>query len=76
MVLFTSRQGRLGALQDRRISVRWLSGQDAGASVEDLAGFQHRVHDDGQLARHGHGRALEADLLSQLQPHVRSVLSA
>lgn len=45
-----------------------VSGHGAGCPVEQLAGFQHRVHDDGQLARNGDGRTLEADPLSQLQP--------
>ena len=32
-----------------------------------LAGLQHGVHDDGQLARDRHGGALEAEPLAQLQ---------
>ena len=46
-------------------------------SLERLAGFQHRVHDDGQLACDGDGGALEADPLSRsFSPHVRRSLSA
>ena len=45
-----------------------MSGDGAGGPVEQFAGFQHRVHDDGELARHGDGGALEADPLPQLQP--------
>ena len=43
---------------------RAVSGHDVGSPVEQFTGFQHRLHDDGQLACNGDGGALEADLLS------------
>src|SRR5215212_5072409 len=38
----------------------------AYGSIEALAGFQHRVHDDSEFARHRDRGPLEADLLPQL----------
>ena len=39
----------------------------AYGSIKALAGFQHRVHDESEFARHRDRGPLEADLLPQLQ---------
>jgi hypothetical protein len=44
------------------------SGVAGGKPVERLAGFEHAMHDDGELPRHCDGCALEPELFSQLQP--------
>jgi hypothetical protein len=44
-----------------------LSGGRAGGPIKELAGFQHRVHDNGELTRHGNGGSLEADPLPELE---------
>jgi len=36
--------------------------------IEQLAGSQHGMHDDGQFARNGNGGPLEAEPLAKLQP--------
>ena len=40
----------------------------ACSRIEDLAVLQHRMHDDGELARHSHCGPLEAKPFPQL-PH-------
>lgn len=62
VVLVTSRQGRLGRIK-RPTRIGCGSDHWFGLSLESLAGFQHRVHDDCQLARHGNDDTLEADPL-------------
>ena len=44
-----------------------LSGGRAGGPIKELAGFQHRVHDSGELTRRGNGGSLEADPLPELE---------
>ena len=43
-----------------------FSGGRAGGPIKELAASQHRVHDNGELARHGNGGAFEADPLPEL----------
>lgn len=45
-----------------------FSGCRAGGPIKKLAGFQHRMHDNGEFARNGDRSSLEADLFPQLQP--------
>lgn len=52
------------------------SGDGTNRFLKKLADFQYRVHDDGRLSCHSDGSPLEADLLVQVQPPSRSLLSA
>ena len=52
-----------------------FSGGRAGGPIKELAASQHRVHDNGELARHGNGGALEADPLPELEaPSLQAAL--
>ncbi len=42
--------------------------------IEELSGFQRRVHDDRKLSCDRHSSSFEADPFSQLKPHVRNEL--
>lgn len=66
MVLVTFRQGRTGRV-GRQTRIGCGSDHRFGLPLENLVGFQHRMHDDRELARHGDGNPLKADPLPQLQ---------
>ena len=53
-----------------------LGGDSSSGSVEQLTRFEHRMHDDRELARDGDCRALDAVPLFQAQPPSRNVLCA
>jgi hypothetical protein len=64
MARLTSRQGHLG----RSGSERYRDLCDsAGIRIEEFASLKHRMHNNRQLARHGHGSSFEADPLPELQ---------
>ena len=49
------------------------SGDSIACRSERLTGFEHRVHDDGELPRHRNSCPFEADPLPQLQPPLAQV---
>ncbi len=48
----------------------------ADAPVEEGAGFEHRMHDNGKFPRHSNGFMLKADPLPTLDAHLRRLLAA
>ena len=56
----SQRAQRLSAILNR-------SSGGSDASVEEGAGLEHRVHDNGELPRHSNGCPFEADPLSQFE---------
>ena len=44
--------------------------RSACGPIEEFAGFQHGVHDNGELPGHGDSGALEADALTELKAPV------
>jgi hypothetical protein len=72
MARLTSRQGRLR----RSGSERYRDLCDgSGIRIEEFASLKHRMHNNRQLARHGHGSSFEADPLPQLQtPRAQSAV--
>ena len=72
MARLTSRQGHLGRLGSERY--RDLS-DGSGVRIEQFASLKHRMHNNRQLARHGHGGSFEADPLPELQtPRAQSAV--
>lgn len=64
MARLTSRQGRLRRSESERYPG---SRRHSCVRVEELAGFEHRMHYYGQFARHSHGGTFEADPLPELE---------
>ena len=61
----------------------WRSGSEryrdlcdgSGVRIEEFASLKHRMHNNRQLARHGHGGSFEADPLPELQtPRAQSAV--
>ena len=47
----------------------------SGVRIEEFASLKHRMHNNRQLARHGHGGSFEADPLPELQtPRAQSAV--
>ena len=72
MARLTSRQGHLGRLGSERY--RDLS-DGSGVRIEEFPSLKHRMHNNRQLARYGHGGLLKPILSRSFRPHVRRVLS-
>ena len=72
MARLTSRQGHLrGSVSERD---RDLCG-GSSVRIEEFASLKHRMHNNRQLARHGHGSSFEADPLPELQtPRAQSAV--
>ena len=60
MARLTSRQGRLRRSEFERYSELY---RGSCIRVEELAGFEHRMHYHRQFERHSHGGTFEADPL-------------
>ena len=51
----------------RRAGERIWRADGSGVRIEEFASLKHRMHNNRQLARHGHGGSFEADPLPELQ---------
>jgi hypothetical protein len=72
MARLTSRQGHLKRSGPQRCPD--LCG-GSRIRIEELTSLKHRMHYNGQFARHGHGSSFEADPLSELQtPRAQSAV--
>ncbi len=60
----SSRAQAMNAMEDRQRQP--VSCCCASDWIEEFTRFEHGMHDDSQLARHGNGGALEADPLPKL----------